>query len=163
MNENLESLCDQIESYLQQKEIVIFRSEARSGTILPGAVYWDTMEYPDFRNFVDTALALKVRLLTLHETRFGERDLEEMLFLLSETPIGLEEKKQLERQLSLMEDACGSVGRVELTFDFSGRTYVFEYSTDWFEEYESLTDEIESLLADTSASDPLSGFFPTNN
>lgn len=163
MNENLESLGEQIEAYLQQNEIVIFRSEARTGTILPGAVFWDTLDYPDFRSFVETALALKVRLMTLHASRFGERDLEELLFLLSETALGLEEKKQLERQLSPMEDACGSVGRVELTFDFAARTYVFEYSTEWYEEYEALTDQIESLLAEPSASDPLSGFFPTNN
>ncbi len=163
MRENLESLSEQIEAYLKENEIVIFRSEARGGTLLSGAVYWDTSEDSNFRSFVDAARALDVRLLTLHATRFSEHELEETLFLLSETSLGLEDKREFERQLSPLGDYSGFVGRVELSFDFATRTYIFELATEWYEEYEDLADQVESMLSGMRASDPLGGFFPTNN
>ena len=163
MRENLESLSQKIEAYLQENEIVIFRSEPRGSALLPGAVYWDTVEDSDFRSFVDAARALNVRLMTMHTTRFGEHDLEETLFLLSESSLSLEEKKEFERQLAPLDDYCGFVGRVELAFDFAARPYVFELTTEWFQEYEDLADQVESTLSELGASDPLSGFFPTNN
>ncbi len=157
MRSNLDSLLNEIQEYLQTRDIVIFQSFPRSGE--PGtSVYWDTERHPDFREFLGAAEAAGVRMVTLYSRELEEDLIEDALEQLTGAAIDRDERRSMESRLKEIRGYAGFTCQIELSFDLAARTYVFDLRTDWFDDFNDLVDRIEDSYDDEDEGEtPMSG------
>jgi hypothetical protein len=145
MRPNLDSLTEEIQQFLEAEHFIIFRSRSR----VPDEarlVEWDSERHSDFRQFVDCALKLGVRLINFHAREFNAGYREDAVEQLEECELPREEKRELERRIEELGLYEGFVCAIELSFDFDGRVYVFDLETEWYEEWHEIMDEIEDAI-----------------
>jgi len=142
----------------------VFRSYPRTDSegALPGAVYWDSENHPDFREFVEAASAAGVRLLTLYARELTADIVETALAHLSETDLDRDERRALDTRLHEIQAYEGFTCQIELSFDHAQRTYIFEVRTEWFDELNDLVERIEYSFEDEGDENPLSGYYSNN-
>ena len=150
MRPNLDTLHHEIEQHLESRGLAVFRSypRAESESSLTGAVYWDSENHPDYREFVEAAWAAGVRMVTLYAREFTSDIVENALAHLSETDLERDERRALDTRLNEMRAYEGFTCQIELSFDHAQRTYVFEIRTDWFDELNDLVERIEYSYQD---------------
>jgi hypothetical protein len=162
MRPNLDSLTEEIQHYLETEHFVTFRSRSRLSEEGP-FIAWDTGRFPDFRQFLDCAAKLGVRLLHFHQQEFSSDHRQSALEMLEEAELSKEDKRDLERRLEEFVIYEGFLCAIELTFDFDGRIYLFALETEWFEEWQDLMDEIEEAAPNLGEeSDPYGGYYSSN-
>jgi hypothetical protein len=165
MRSNLDSLRHEIEQHLESRGLAVFRSfpRADSEASLPGAIFWDWENHPDYREFVEAACAAGVRMVTLFAREFTSDIVETALAHLSETELEREERRAFEARLNEIRAYEGFTCQIEMTFDHAQRTYVFEARTDWFDELNDMVERIEfSYQDDEEDENPLSGYYSKN-
>ena len=165
MRPNLDTLHREIEQHLESRGLAVFRSYPRadSDSQLMGAVFWDWERHPDYREFVETACAAGVRLVTLFAREFSSDVVETALERLAEADLERDEKRALGTRLSEIQAYEGFTCQIELCFDHAQRTYVFEVRTGWFDELNELVERIEYSFQDEEEDEnPLSGYYSNN-
>ena len=164
MRPNLDTLHGEIQQHLESRGMAVFRSYPRtdSESSLTGAVYWDSENHPDYREFVETAWAAGARMVTLYAREFTSDVVEAALIQLSDTELEREERRALESRLNEMRAYEGFTCQIELSFDHAQRTYIFEIRTDWFDELNDLVERIEDAYQDDGDENPLSGYYSNN-
>ena len=165
MRPNLDTLRHEIEQHLESRGLAVFRSYPRGDSESPlvGAVYWDSENYPDYREFVEAACAAGVRMVSLYAREFTSDIVETALAHLSETDLGRDEKRAFDARLNEIQAYEGFTCQIELSFDHAQRTYVFEIRTDWFDELNDLLERIEFSYQDEEGDEnPLSGYYSNN-
>jgi len=164
MRPNLDALRHEIEQHLESRGLAVFRSYPRTDSegALPGAVYWDSENHPDFREFVEAASAAGVRLLTLYARELTADIVETALAHLSETDLDRDERRALDTRLHEIQAYEGFTCQIELSFDHAQRTYIFEVRTEWFDELNDLVERIEYSFEDEGDENPLSGYYSNN-
>jgi hypothetical protein len=145
MRPNLDSLTEEIQHYLDSEHFVTFRSESRLAEE-HRMIEWDTARIPDFRQFLDCASKLGVRLVHFNQREFSPEMRQDALASLEDADLPDEERRALERRVEEFVIYEGFTYAIELTFDFDGKTYLFELETEWFEEWEDLLDDVEDAL-----------------
>jgi hypothetical protein len=164
MRPNLDSLRRDIQQHLESRGMAVFRSYPRadSESSLPGAVYWDSENYPNYQEFVEAAWAAGVRMVTLYAREFTSDIVENALAQLSDTELERDEQRAIEARLNEIRAYEGFTCQIELSFDHAQRTYVFDLRTDWFEELSELAERIEDSYQDEGDENPLSGYYSNN-
>ena len=165
MRPNLDNLRHEIEQHLESRGMAVFRSFPRAGSegSLPDAIYWDWKNYPDYREFVEAACAVGVRMVTLYAREFTSDIIETSLSHLSETELEREDRRAFDARLNEMRAYEGFTCQIELSFDHAQRTYVFEVRTEWFDELNDLVERIEDSYQDEEGDEnPLSGYYSNN-
>jgi|ERR1700722_7353931 hypothetical protein len=164
MRPNLDTLCREIQQHLESRGIAVFRSYPRADpeSSLTGAIYWDSENHPDYREFVEAAGAAGVRMVTLFAREFTPEMLESVQAQLSDTELERDERRTLDARLNEMRAYEGFTCQIELSFDHAQRTYVFEVRTDWFDELNDLMERIEESYQDEGDENPLSGYYSNN-
>lgn len=160
---NLESLRTEIEQYLADNNLVLFRSHPRLPSSSSGAVFWDTDHYPDFKQFIDTAIATGTSLVSLHATIFSDLDIEDLADQLEEAGLDPSERRQMETRLKELDAYTGFVCQIEISFDHGSRSYIYELLTDWYEDFQDLSDQLEESLDGMNRDTPLSSYYSSNN
>ena len=162
MRPNLDSLTEEIQQYLDAEHFVTFRSESRFANELR-IITWDTERIPDFRQFLDCAAKLGVRLVHFNQREFTSEIRQDALALLEDADLPNDEKRDLERRIEEYVIYEGFTDAIELTFDFDGRVYLFELETEWSEEWRTLLEEIEDALPDFDEdAGPYGGYYSNN-
>jgi len=164
MRPNLDALRHEIEQHLESRGLAVFRSYPRTDSegALHGAVYWDSENHPDFREFVEAACAAGVRLLTLYARELTADIVETALAHLSDTDLERDERRALDTRLHEIQAYEGFTCQLELSFDHAQRTYIFEVRTEWFDELNDLVERIEYSFEDEGDENPLSGYYSNN-
>ena len=164
MRPNLDNLHHEIEQHLESRGVAVFRSYPRgdSESSLIGAVYWDSENHPDYREFVEAAYAAGVRLVTLYAREFTSEMIENALVQLSEAEFDREERRAVDARLHEIRAYEGFTCQVELSFDHAQRTYVFDIRTEWFDELNELLERIDDSYQDEGDENPLSGYYSNN-
>jgi hypothetical protein len=162
MQTNLDQLRREIVSHLDGEGFVVFKAEPRGPDLGTAAIYWDTTRYPDYREFLATAAAVGVRVITLWGREFSTLIIDDALAQLAEANVGRDERRQKERQLNAYRTYEGFTCELELSFAHEHRTYIFDQPAEWFEELETLVDELEDAIDGPPDENPLGGFYSHN-
>jgi vacuolar-type H+-ATPase subunit I/STV1 len=164
MRPNLDTLRHEIEQHLESRGLAVFRSfpRAEAERSLTEAVYWDSENHPDYKEFVEAACAVGVRLVTLYARELTPDIVENAMAQLSDTDLEREERRTLDARLHEMQAYEGFTCQIELSFDHAQRTYVFEVRTDRFDELNHLVERIEYSYQDEGDENPLSGYYSNN-
>lgn len=162
MRPNLDSLTEEIQTYLETEHFIVFRSLSRAAEehVL---VYWDTDRHPEFKAFLDCALQLGVRLIHFHTREFSTAHREEALEHLDDAELPRDEKRDLQRRIEELAIYEGFTCAIELSFDFEGRVYIFEMQTEWYEEWHDILDELEGAASDDADDAAGYGGYYSNN
>lgn len=162
MRPNLDSLTEEIQQYLDAEHFVTFRSESRFGEE-QRIVAWDTDRIPDFRQFLDCASKLGVRLIHFNQRELTATHRQDALSMLDDADLPSEEKRDLERRLEEFVIYEGFTYAIELTFDFDAKVYLFELETEWYEEWREVLDEIEDAVPGLDEDPgPYGGYYSNN-
>lgn len=164
MRANLNTLSGEIQEHLESRGMAIFRAypRAEAEPRILGAVYWDTDQHPDYREFLDAAAAVGTRLVTMHVREFTGEIVENALAGLSDSELERDERRALDLRLNEMRAYEGFVCQIELSFDHAQRTYVFDIRTDWFDELNDLLGRMDDFFEDDEDENPLSGYYSNN-
>lgn len=160
--QNLNSLTEEIQSYLDAERFIVFRCLTRAGDEVP-IIYWDTERHSEFKPFLDCALQLGIRLIHLHVREFTSMHREEALDQLSESDLDRNQQREMKRRIEELSIYEGLTCAVEMSFDFEGRLYIYQVHTDWYEEWQDLCDELEDFMGGGEDSpDKYGGYFSNN-
>ena len=164
MRPNLDNLRHEIEQHLESRGVAVFRSYPRgdSERSLTGAVYWDSENHPDYREFVEAAYAAGARLVTLYAREFTSDMIESALGQVSEAELDRDERRAVDARLHEIRAYEGFTCQIELSFDHAQRTYVFDLRTEWFDELNDLLEQLEDSYQDEGDENPLSGYYSNN-
>jgi hypothetical protein len=162
MRPNLDSLSEEIAQYLEAEHFIVFRSLSRTAEE-DQFIYWDARRHPDYKQFLDCALQLGVRLIHFNAREFSAFHREDALEQLEEVELSREEKREMARRIEELRIYEGLTCAVELSFDFEGRIYLFELQTEWYEEWHEILDEIEAALPGGGGEGGSYGGYYSNN
>lgn len=161
MRPNLDSLNEEILHYLEAEHFVVFRSLSRM-VDEEQMVHWDAEKQPDYKQFLDCALQLGVRLIHFHSREFTPGHREETMERLETVELTREEKRELQRRVEELTIYEGLTCAVEMSFDFENRVYFFEVRTDWYEEWHDIMDELDFSTGPGGEGEGGFGYFSNN-
>ena len=78
MKPNLDVLKPEIEIYLEEMGMVVFYGHSRQLDAVP-VVYWDCDQYPDYRQFVQSAHSAGAKILVFHQREFFPEQVDDAL------------------------------------------------------------------------------------
>ncbi len=166
MDINLDTLKREIFEYLDAEKFFVFRGYMGELESLP-VIRWDSQTYPDYQMFLAAAKQLSVKLIVFSHAHFDSSDIDDTIDQLEECDFSREERHELERRLSEMRIFEGMTSGLELAFDYQGRIYLYEVTSDWFDEYVTVCDEISARLPleeeeESDGNGSLGGYFSKN-
>lgn len=163
MKQNLDSLKDEIQTYLESEGFLVFHGYPRP-LESEHDIRWNSASHSDFRPFLTLAREAGVKLIVFVVSRFNTELIDETLVELEEADVPRDEKRVFERRLRELRAYEGFTFEIELSFDYANRTYVFQLQTEWFSEYQDLLDEIDATVPqeDEDEDGPIGGYFSNN-
>ena len=163
MHINLDTLKDDIQNSLAKEHFVVFHGYARALDNLP-AVYWDIEAHPDHEEFLQTAKAVGVSLIVFHQQAFSTAMVDDAMDRLESGELSADDYRLIQGRLEELRRYDGFTCAMELSFDHEGRAYIYELSSEWYDEYSEILDELEFGVAedDDGGEDPIGGYFSKN-
>ena len=162
MRANLDSLNREILNHLDQNGIAVFKSYPRTQDLGSDAIYWDTDGHPDYREFVASAVAAGIRLITVYRREFSPDLLEDALQQLAESSLDRDTRRSIEARFRELRAYEGFVCQIELSFGHAQRTYIFDQTTEWYDEMTELLEQIEDSFHTSGNENPLTGYYSNN-
>jgi hypothetical protein len=161
MRQDLDNVKREIEKQLRDGAYVVFHARSRfSDDASP--ILWDTGMKPNPAEFLETALSIGVKLIVFHHREFGPEILEEAFEKLEAAALPRERQREVERELKRLKTYEGFTSAIELSFDFDGRTYLYEATATWYDEYLDLLDDLDDAMDTGEEPPPMSGYFSHN-
>ncbi len=139
MTNDLNSLKQELLDYLVAEGFAIFRGQP-DGLEGIEMVFWDTAALPNYQAYLNVAKIAGARIIVFSHREFQSSDLDEAVEQLQDCEFGREELRSMERTLADLRAFVGSTCTVEMAFDYEGRMYVYELSTEWFQMFMDLSD-----------------------
>jgi hypothetical protein len=163
MATDLETLRTEIEGYLEESGIPVFRGYRRVMDS-PAQVYWDTEKHADFREFVEAGRRAGAKLIVFAQEAFSLDEIDEALDQLEDSGLAREEKHAFEKRLRELQAYEGFTCSLELSFDLEGRAYLFELRTAWYQTLRDILAELELSAEQEEDEDegPIPGYFSRN-
>ena len=162
MKFNLDTLKEEILSYLGSEGFVVFHGYSRLGQN-DSFVSWDSERYPDFRAFLAAARQAGVKLIVYHERVFSRGLVEEAVARLEGANLTGEDRRALERRVREFRPYDGFTCALELSFDYQARVYLFHLGAEWYEDYLDLMEEIDAATEEEPEEDEsLGGYYSSN-
>lgn len=147
MKANLDVLKDEIPAQLSAEGFVVFRGFCRNGQARPAA-FWDTARNPDFQSFLATARQAGVKVVVFNHLEFVKEMVDDALDSLEDGELPADERRAFERRLREMLSYQGFTCALEASYDYEGRTYVYELQAEWYGEFLRILDEVEDLSSE---------------
>lgn len=141
MDLNLDSLKQEILTYLEHSEFAVFRSSP-GGLDGLHLVLWDAERYPDYQMFLEAARKTGTKMILFAAREFDASDIDDAIEELDECELTRDERRDLESRLRDLRKHQGVTCSLELAFDHHARMYVYEIRPDWYDEFLSIGDEI---------------------
>ncbi len=168
MKPNLDSLQTEIATYVNENGFLLFRGFSRSFDETP-EVEWDSIHYPDYRQYLEVARQLGIKLIVLHHRSFSSAIIDRALEELPSSGFDFAEQRLFEQRLKDLRMYDGFTCMIELSFEHSSTLYVFELRTDWYNQLNALLEEMD-LATDLDEDDdeeekndgPLGGYYSKN-
>jgi hypothetical protein len=164
MKQNLDSIKNEIVSYLNANGFLVFHGFSRNVDVTP-EVEWDTFHYPDYKDFLEVAKQLGVKLVVLHHRDFSSSIIDRALDEISGSGLDYQEQRQFEQRMRELSMYDGFTCMVELSFDHQDNVYMFELRTDWYNELNMILEELDlasGVDADDEEDNPLGGYYSKN-
>jgi len=161
MRQDIDNLKRDIERLLDEGAYVVYYARSRFTDDAP-PILWDTNLRPNPAEFLETALSIGVKLIVFHHREFGPGILEEAFEKLEAADLARERYREVERELKRLKGYEGFTSAVELSFDFDGRTYLYEATAQWYDEYLDLLDDLDEVMEMGEEPPPLGGYFSQN-
>lgn len=163
MSMELEDLKRDIERQLHDGSYVVFHARSRfTDGFVP--ILWDQDQHPNPAEFLETALSVGVKFIIYHHREFTPEVLSEAFEKLEAATVPRERQREIERQMKRLKGFEGFTCSIELSYDFDGRTYLYEATAPWYDEYLDLLDELDDFIDfdDEDEAPPMSGYFSQN-
>lgn len=164
MNRDLDSLKTEIPAELESRGLAVFHSLPR--VYDPNLIhFWDIENYPDFRQFLDIAEKLAVKLVVYSHHQFSTGIVDDAMARLQDAELSREERRAFERRLRDMRGYDGFTCGIDLCFEYQNRIYLFDLRTSWYSEMLDLLDEIDDALPeppDEDEDEEMGGYFSRN-
>ena len=139
--ENLNVLRDDMVAFIEghgMKRLPAFVTED-----LP-AIVWDDEARPEsWKDFVEMAQHCGARFITFSEVRLTEHEAELLLDEAAEMNFPDEESGEM-AEAQWLQQYKGKLGYIQLGFVHQGAIILHETTTDWYERYIALLDELDS-------------------
>ena len=163
MDVNLDTLKAEIVEYLDAGGFVVFHSNPWGLEGLP-IVVWNSEKYPDYQMFLETAKSLAANFVLFATSEFAAEEIDAALEELESCDFTRDERRDMESRLADMRVYDGVTCSLELAFDYQSRFYVYEVRPDWYEDFLTIGDEIDTHLPSETGDDPgaLGGYFSNN-
>ncbi|HTS29757.1 MAG TPA: hypothetical protein VMH81_27995 [Bryobacteraceae bacterium] len=163
MDLNLDTLKQEILEFLHASEFAVFHSNPGGLDPFP-MVLWDTERFPDYQMFLEVARQSGIKLILFASREFESRDLDDLLAQLDECELTRDEKREYESRLRDLRIFTGVTCSLELAFDYHSRLYVYEVQPDWYEDFQSMEEEIAARGEDEGSmdDDSLGGYYSKN-
>jgi len=161
---NLDAIRKDILEHLEEQAFVVFEGFCRNGESRPVA-YWNTGRRPEFQPFLATARQAGVKMVVFNHLEFVSGMAEDALDRLESCEIPSEERRGLERKLREILPYHGFTCTLELSYDFEGRTYVYEVQADWYSDFLHILDQIDVYAPegeDDEEDESMGGYFSRN-
>ena len=164
MKNNLEALKNDIVSQLKAQGLVVFHGIRRRSDSRPTA-YWDADNMPEFQTFLATAKQCGVRMVIFTSLQFSTVMVEDALGEIEDYDLPPEERRGFERRLREIGGYQGFTCALEVSYDYEGRTYIYELQAEWYSDFLHILDEIDSYAPDEEEGEqegPVGGYFSRN-
>lgn len=162
MKPNLEALRAEIPDYVESRGIALFRGYSRLHDDAP-MIEWDCERFPDYQGFVGVAEKLGVKMIIFRDQEFYELLVDSALEDLEDAELPYDERRDYERKLREFRNYAGFTCAIEMTFDYNGSLYCFELRTDWYKEFQQISNELNSIVDESDDDDtPIGGYFSRN-
>lgn len=161
MRQDLDNLKREIERQLRDGGYIVFHAQSRFTDQMP-PILWDVQRHPDPAEFLETTLSVGVKLVVFHYREFSAAVLEEAIEKLEAADLARERHREIERQLKRLQGYEGFTSAIELSFDFDGRTYLYEITAAWYDEYLDLLDDIDESIEMDEEPPAMGGYFSQN-
>jgi len=160
---NLDTLKGEILDYLEAGGFAVFHSNPGGLEGMP-LVVWNAEAYPDYQMFLQTATSVGARLVLFATSEFAVEEIDAALEEIDTCDFSRDERRDLEGRLNDLRAFAGVTCSLELAYDYQSRYYVYEIRPDWYEEFLSISDEIDSHLPAPTDDDngSLGGYFSKN-
>lgn len=109
---------------------------------IPSVLWEDETNLESWKDFVELAKAAAAPFLTMSEVVLEKEDLELLLEQLSDRSFPHEDSPEIDEAQYLV-NYVGKTGYIQLGFAHQGVMFLHETSTDWYERYEQLLEEVE--------------------
>ena len=162
MDVNLDTLKSEILEYLEAGGFAVFHSTPGGLDGMP-LVVWNADAYPDYQMFVETAKAVGAKLILFATSEFMVEEIDAALEELETCDMSRDERRDLESRLSDLRPFVGVTCSLELAFDHQARYYVYEVRPDWYDDFLTISDEIDAHMPVPAEDDnSLPGYFSKN-
>lgn len=164
MSLNLDTLKSEIRSYLADNGFVTFQGMSRRLDEMR-EVEWDVTRYPSYKDFLDVARHLDVKLIVFHHREFSDASIDNALDTLPDSGLDFEDQHSFEQRLRELRVYDGFTCAIELSFEYTETLYIFDLQTDWYRELTTILEEIEmssSVEEDEDEGNPLGGYYSQN-
>ncbi|MCP5116254.1 MAG: hypothetical protein GY953_35955 [bacterium] len=165
MTSDLDTLKTQIQNHLDSEEFVVFHGFSRMTESLP-PVFWDTLRYPDFQQFLMAPKELGVKMISFHHRELEPNFVDDALADLETVDMPAAQSRKLSQRLRDLKLWEGFTSVVELSFSHEGQVYIFSRRADWYEEIMEIADEIDDYLSveeeGEDQTDAMGGYFSRN-
>ncbi len=141
MKLNLDTVRTEIDDYLKNSGFVVFYGFARSDEAR--VVDWDTEHHPDYKQFLDVARQLDVKLIVLHQRAFDAAIIDRALEEMESSEVEFDDRRTLESRLRELAKYDGFTCAVELSYEYQDTMYVFDLHAEWFEELGDLLAQLD--------------------
>ena len=109
------------------------------------SILWDGKGNPDaWKDFVEMAKHVGAPFVTFSEMTLESDELDELVEAVSDINFPDEESTELV-EAKLLRKYIGMLGYIQLGFAYQGVVYLYETTTEWYENYQMLLEDIESL------------------
>lgn len=142
MKQNLDTLKNEIDSYLKQAGFIVFYGFSRSIDDTP-EIDWDTAHHPDYKQFLAVAKDLGARLIIMHHRQFNAAVVDRALEELQSTGFEYDDQRHFETRLRELNMYDGFTCVIELSFDYNGTMYMYELRTDWYSELNEILEQLD--------------------
>lgn len=162
---NLTNLLLEIQEHIAARGLTIFYSLPRS-LDADLAIYWNTDQHPDFREFVSAAEASGARVITLYSREFSADLAAEAMESLSDAQLDRDDRRRFEQRLREISAYEGFTCQIEMSFDLGQRDYIFDLRTEWFDELNDIVDQLDDAMAveqEDEDTGPLGGGYYSKN
>jgi hypothetical protein len=149
MEQDLKNLKDDMIAFIEGHGLRRFHGQIKDE--VPTVLWARDEEHPDaWKDFVELAKASGTNFVTMSHSSLDAEDVDFLVERLEDLSYMSEEDMEEARWL---RNFVGKVGRVQIAFPCQGVMFLYELSTDWYDNYERLestADEFDGILIDDS-------------
>ena len=149
MEQDLHNLRDDMIAFIEGHGMRRFKGYIKDD--MPSILWSVTEDHADaWKDFVELAKASGVHFLVMNHEELAAEDVDFLVERLEGTDYLNEEDVEEARWL---RNFAGKVGKIQLGFPCQGVMFLYEASTDWYDNYErleSMADDFDGILIDDS-------------